>query len=170
MLFLIVVYCSCLYKLGNFSGEYRRDIIEQYEKCKKDCIVFKGTNSITDMLGFVSSFKGAVIKPKNRIVENNLHLIAHNGSGFDSYVVSSNLPQWRSFLKLIKNGAGVISLEMFNGYVDSVKKIPQNLHLRCGRVHIISSLKKIGVSFKLQLSLLKQELEHDERKRMVALC
>ena len=89
-------------------------------------------------------------------------MIAHNGSGFDSYVVLNNLPQWRSVVKLIKNGASIVSLKMFNGYVDHVKKIPQYVHFRCGRVHINKSLKKIGESYKLQESLLKKELEHDE--------
>ena len=36
------------------------------------------------------------------------------------------------------------------------------MHFRCGRIHIFKSLKKIGESYKLQLGLLKQELEHDE--------
>ena len=79
---------------------------------------------------------------KNKIVEYNLYLIAHNGSGFDSYVVLNNLPQWRSVVKLVKNGAGNISLKIFNGYVDQNKKTPQYVHLRCGRVHINKSLKK----------------------------
>ena len=51
---------------------------------------------------------------------------------------------------------------MFNGNVDENKKIPQKVHFRCGRVHLNISLKKIGVSHKLQSCLLKQELEHDE--------
>ena len=42
------------------------------------------------------------------------------------------------------------------------KKTQQHVHFRCGRVHINSTLKKIGVSYKLQPSLLKQEMEHDE--------
>ena len=90
-------------------------------------------------------------------------MIAHNGSGFDSYVVLNNLPQWRSVVKLIKNRAGVISLKIFNGYVDQNKKIPQYVRFRCGRVHINKSLKKIGESYKLEPSLLKQEKEHDEK-------
>ena len=89
-------------------------------------------------------------------------MIAHNGSGFDSYVVLNNLPQWRSVVKLIKNGAGIVSLKLFNGYVDPVKKIPQYVHFRCGRVHDNQKLRKIGESYKLQESLLKKELEHDE--------
>ena len=114
------------------------------------------------MLDHVLSFKGEPKKIKNNIVENNLYLIAHNGSGFDSYVVLNNLPKWRSIVKLIKNGARIVSLKIFNGYVDPVKKIPQYVHFRCERVHINQKLRKIGESYKLQESLLKKELEHDE--------
>ena len=89
-------------------------------------------------------------------------MIAHNGPGFDSYVVLNNLPQWRKVVNLIKNGAGIVSLELFDGYVDPVKKIHQYVHFRCGRVRIISSFRKIGTSYKLQPSLLKQEMEQDE--------
>ena len=108
------------------------------------------------MLDHVLSFKGEPKKVKNKIVEYNLYLIAHNGSGFDSYVVLNNLPQWRSVVKLIRNGAGNISLKIFNGYVDEKKKIPQYVHFRCGRVHINKSLRKIGESCKLPESLLKK--------------
>ena len=114
------------------------------------------------MLDHVLSFKGEPKKVKNKSVDYNLCLIAQNGSGFDSYVLINNLPQWRSFVKLIKNGAGIISLKIFNGFVDQTKKIPQYVHFRCGRVHNNKSLKKIGKTYKLQPSLLKQELEHDE--------
>ena len=158
-----VPYCSCIYKLSKIAGKFRRDISEQeYQKCLNDCVVFKGIDCINEMLDYVLSFKGEPKKVKNKIVEYNLYLIAHNGSGFDSYVVLNNLPQWRSIVKTIKNGAGIVSLKIFNGYVDSVKKIPQYVHFRCGRVHINKSLRKIGESYKLQESLLKKELEHDE--------
>ena len=50
-------------------------------------------------------------KVKNKIVEFNLYLIAHNGSGFDSYVVLNNIPQWRGVVKPIKNGASIVSLK-----------------------------------------------------------
>ena len=54
----VVPYCSCIYKLSKNSGNYNRVITEEeYEKCKQDCIVFKGTNSINGMLDFVLPFK-----------------------------------------------------------------------------------------------------------------
>ena len=106
----------------------------------------KGTDCINDMLDQVLSFKREAKNIKNKIVEYNVYLIARNGSGFDPYVVLNRLSQWRSFVKLFKNGAGILSLELINGYVDENRKIPQYVLCRSGRVHIKSSLKKIGVS------------------------
>ena len=138
-----VPYCSCIYKLSKISGKYHRDISEQeYQKSLNDCVVFKGTDCFNKMLDHDLSFKGEPKKVKNRIVEYNLYLIAHNGSGFDSYVVLNNLPQWRNVVKLIKNARGIVSLKIFNGYVDENKKKPQYVHFRCGRVHINQSIKK----------------------------
>ena len=58
-------------------------------------IVFflKGLDNFNEMLDHVLSFKGEPNKVKNKIVEYNLFLLAHKGSGFDSYVVINNKPQ-----------------------------------------------------------------------------
>ena len=56
----------------------------------------------------------------------------------------------------------IVSLKIFNGYVDQKKKIPQHVHLRCGLLHNKDSLKNIGKSYNLQPCLRKQELEHNE--------
>ena len=40
--FRAVLYDNCIYKLSKTSGEYYRDITDrEYDKCRKDCIVFK---------------------------------------------------------------------------------------------------------------------------------
>ena len=157
-----VPYANCIYRLSKISGKYYRDISDkEYQKCLNDSIVFKGLDNINKMLDYVLQYKGDQKKIKNKIVKYNLYLIAHKGSGFDSYVVLNKLPQWRT-VKLIKNGSGIVSLKIFNGYVDQNKKLPQYVHLRCGLIHIKDSLKNIGRSYKLQENLLKQELEHDE--------
>ena len=89
-----VPYCSCIYKLTKISGKYHRDKSKKgYRKCLNDCVVFKGTDCINEMLDHVLSFKGEVEKINSKIVEYNLYAIAHNGSGFDSYVVLNKLPQ-----------------------------------------------------------------------------
>ena len=77
-------YSSCIYKLSKVSGNYHRDITEKkYQKCFTDCVVCKGSGCINEMLGHVLSSKGEPKKVKNKIVEYNPYLIAHNGSGFD---------------------------------------------------------------------------------------
>ena len=86
-----VPYCGCIYKVSKIFGKYNRDISEQeYQKCLNDCVVFKGPYCINEMLDHVLLFKGEPKKVKNKIVEYNLYLIAHNGSGCDRYVVLNN--------------------------------------------------------------------------------
>ena len=89
-------------------------------------------------------------------------MIAYNGSSFGTYVDLNKLPQWRSVVDFIKNGADIVSLKIFNGYVDQNKKTLQYVNFRCGRVHIFKILKKIGEISIFQESSLKKELEHDE--------
>ena len=111
-------YCSCLYKLIKISGIYHRDISEkEHQKCLNDCVVSKRTDCIEEMLDHVLSFKGVVKKINTKIVEYNVYLIAHNRSGFDCFVVLISLPQWRSVVDLITNGAGIVSLKIFNCYL-----------------------------------------------------
>ena len=63
--FRAVPYCSCIYKLSKLSGRYNRDISEQEcQKCLNDCVVFKGTDCINEMLDHVLSFKGEPKKVK----------------------------------------------------------------------------------------------------------
>ena len=93
------------------------------------------------MLDQVLQIKGEAKKGNNKIVEYvkyNLYILAHNGSGFDSAfdVVLNILPQWRTVV-----GSGIVSLIIFNGYVDQNKKVSDYVHFRSGRIHIINSLK-----------------------------
>ena len=138
-----VPYANYIYRLSKISGKYYRDISEkEYQKCLNDCIVFKGLDNINKMLDYVLQFKEEPKRINNKIVKYNLYLVAHKGSGFDSYVVLNDLPQWRRVVSLIKNGSGIVSLKIFNGFVDPVKKIPQYVHFRCGLLHFKDSLKK----------------------------
>ena len=46
-----VLYCSCMFKLSKNSGKYNRDSSEkEHHNCLSDCVVFKGTDCINDML------------------------------------------------------------------------------------------------------------------------
>ena len=88
---------------------------------------------------------------------------AHNGSGFDTWIVLNNLPCGKHIVDIIKNGKSIIQLKVFNGLIHkNNKKIPQYLHFRCGMTHLNYSLKKIRKTFKLPKELLKTEMNHDD--------
>ena len=109
------------------------------------CVVFEGGDCIHEMLEHVLLFKGEAKRIINKIVEYSLYLIDHNGSGLDSYVVLNNLSQWRSVVNLIKNGAVIASLKVFNGCVDENKKLP-DMFIWIWGVHINKTLtKKVSV-------------------------
>ena len=98
-------YANCIYRLSKNSGKYNRDISKkEYQKCLYDCVVFTGLDNINEMLDYVLQFKGESKRVNNNIFEYNSYLLAHKGSGFDSYVVLNNLPQWRTVVSLIENG------------------------------------------------------------------
>ena len=118
-----VPYANCIYTLSKISRKHNRDITEkEYQKCLNGCIVFKGLDKLKEMLDYVLQFKEELKKVTNKFVDYILYVLAHKGSGFDSYVVLNNLHQWPSVVSLIKNGAGIVSLKIFIGYVDQIKK------------------------------------------------
>ena len=87
---------------------------------------------------------------------------AHNGSGFDSWIVLNNLPCSKHFVDIIKNGKSKVELKLINGLIHkNNKQIPQYLHFRCGMAHISYSLKKVEKTFKLPKELIKTETDHD---------
>ena len=86
-------YVFCFYRLSKLAGKYNRDLTPyELEKCKKDTIAFDGDNCVTNALDFCLKLKGEKRKIKNEIVEYNLQLHAHNGSGFDTWIILNNLP------------------------------------------------------------------------------
>ena len=159
-------YCISFYRLSKLSGRYNRDqTSDELDKCRKDTIVFDGGDCIKNALDYLLKLKGEERKTvNNKIVEYNLQLHAHNGSGFDTWIILNNLPCDRHIVgDIIKNGKGIIELKVFNGYIyKNNKQIPQYLHFRCGMTHLIYSLKKLGKTFELQKELLKTEVIHND--------
>ena len=100
---------------------------------------------------------------KGKDLKYNLQLHAHNVYDFDTWIVLNNIPCDKRVVNIIKNGKGVIKLEVFNGYIGKNKKqIPQYVHFRCGMTHLFYSFKKLGITFRLQKELLKTEMDLDE--------
>ena len=65
----VVPYAFGLYKLSEKSGKSIRDITQrEYENCRTDCFVFKGTECIKKMLDQVLEFKGEAKEVIRKIV------------------------------------------------------------------------------------------------------
>ena len=144
-------YKMTFYRLSKIAGRYERDPTQdELQKSKKDSIAFDGDNCVEKVLDFCLKLKGEEFKIRNKVVEKNLQLHAHNGSGFDTWIILNNLPCDKNIVDIIKNGKSIISSRVFNGSIQNNKKqIPQYLIFRCGMTHLNYSLKKLGKTFKL---------------------
>ena len=159
-------YVFCFYRLSKLAGKYNRDLTsEERKKCKKDTIAFDGDDCVEKALDFCLKIKREEYRDKKgKFSESNLQLHAHNGSGFDTWIVLNSLSCDKRIVNIIKNGNGIFDLKVFNGYIQSktsTKQIPQFLDFRCGMTHLNYSLEKLGKTFKLQKELLKTKMNHD---------
>ena len=70
-------------RLSKLAGRYNRNLTpHEIEKCKNDTFVFDGDNCVANEIDFLLIFKGEERKVTIKIVENNIHFHAHNGSLF----------------------------------------------------------------------------------------
>ena len=100
--------------------------------------------------------KGEERKVKKKIVENNLQLHAHNGSGFDTWIILNNLPCDKHIVDMVENGKSIIKLKVLDDYIEKSKKqIRQYLHFRCRMTHLNYSLKKLGKTFKFTKKIIE---------------
>ena len=89
-----------------------------------------------------------------------LLLVAHNSSGFDSWVVLNSLVKEITELKIEKTAKGLISLT-FRCAVKIVNtvEVPQYVKFTSTKYHIKGPLEKIGREYRLQPELPKREIE-----------
>ena len=165
-----VPYAIGFYPVTKLCSKWNRDLTQtEIDKCLRDVRLFEGEDCITNMFERLRDLKGEPRKimknGKEFIVEYDLKLVAHNGSGFDTWIILNNLPKECKIMNMIKNGKGIISLKIYNGMVDvkaNSKGKPQYLTFVCSMNHMKSSLRKLGETYKLQPELLKQEMNHEE--------
>ena len=98
-------YNMTFYRLSKIAGRYQRDpTFEELQKSIKDTIAFSGDDCINNALDYLLKSKGEERKINNKIVDYNLQLHAHNGSGFDTWIILNNLPCDKHIVDIIKNG------------------------------------------------------------------
>ena len=96
-------YNMTFYRWSKIAGRYERDpTFEELQKSIKDTTVFSGEECINNALDYLLKLKGEERKVKNKIVEYNLQMHAHNGSGFDTWIILNDLPCDKHILILLK--------------------------------------------------------------------
>ena len=86
-------YVFSFYRLSKLAGRYNRDLNpNEVEKCRNDTIAFYGDDCVEKALDFCLKLKGEEYRDKKgKVLDYNLQLHAHNGSGFYTWIVSNNL-------------------------------------------------------------------------------
>ena len=122
-------YNMKFYSLSKIAGRYERGPTqEELKKSINDTISFEGDNYIGNALDFLLKFKGEERKVNIKYIENNLQLHAHNGSGFDTWIMLNNVPCDKHIVDNIKNGKGLIYMRVFNGYIQNNKKTSSSIY------------------------------------------
>ena len=163
-------YAAGLYDVNRLHDRWHRDLSENELVIeRKNVIVFDASNGICimNMLKYVSkNYEGDertyIDKDGDEIISSyRLLLVAHNSSGFDSWVVLISLVKEITELKNIKTARGLISLFFRCGFkIVNTVEVPQYVKFTCTKSHIKGSLEKIGREYGLQPELLKGEMDH----------
>ena len=163
-------YAAGLYDVNRLRDKWDRDLTPDEIVIERENItVFDASNGncVMDMLKYISEkYEGDertyTDKDGDEIISSyRLLLVAHNSSGFDSWVVLNSLVKEITELKIIKTARGLISLSFRCGFkIVNTVEVPQNVKFTCSKSHIKGSLEKIGREYGLQPELLKGEIEH----------
>ena len=163
-------YAAGLYDVNRLRDKWDRDLTgDELVIEKQNVTVFDSSNGncVMNMLKYISeNYEGDertyIDKYGDEIVSSyRLLLVAHNSSGFDSWVVLNSLIKEITDLKIIKTARGLISLSFRCGVkIVNTVEVPQYVKFTCSKSHIKGSLEKIGKEYGLQPELLKGEIEH----------
>ena len=163
-------YAVGLYDVNRLKDCWYRDLNSKELMIeRKNVTVFDASNGncIMNMLKYISkNYDGDertyIDKDGDEIISSyRLLLVAHNSSGFDSWVVLNSLSKEITDLKILKTARGLISLSFRCGVkIVNTFEVPQYVKFTCSKSHIKGTLNKIGKEYGLQPELLKGEIEH----------
>ena len=163
-------YAAGLYDVNRLKDCWHRDLNSNELLIeRKNFTVFDASNGncIMNKLKYISkNYEGDektyIDRDGDEIISSyRLLIVAHNSSGFDSWVVLNSLVKDITELKIIKTAIGLISLSFRCGVkIVNTCEVPQYVKFTCTKSHIKGSLNKIGKEYGLQPDLLKGEIEH----------
>ena len=104
-----------MYRLNKIPSNYVGDLTnEEDRKCKKDNIVFDGTDCFGKMLKWRVTFKVEPKKVGNKIVDYEIQSEVYIGSAFDTYIALKIVSNWIRIINIVKKGKSITSLQKIN--------------------------------------------------------
>ena len=154
-------YAIGLYDLSRLKYRYKKDLTEDEIITERNNVIkFKAYNGnpVTQMIEYINkNYTGDKIIHRNKsganiVKSNKITLVAHNSSGFDSYIILNNLLKNTALSsKIVKTDRGIIKLQFNAG---NINKTPQYIKIVCRKSHISGSLADIGKEYGVQPQLL----------------
>ena len=145
-------YAAGLYDANRLRDKWDRDLTSNELVIEKQNVtVFDASNGncVLNMLKYISEIyegdeRTYIDKDGDEIVSSyRLLLVAHNSSGFDSWVVLNSLIKEITDLKIIETAGGLISLSFRCGIkIVNTVEVPQYVKFTCSKSHIKGSLEK----------------------------
>ena len=145
-------YAAGLYDVNRLRDRWHRDLTpDELVIERKHVTVFDASNGncVMNKLKYISkNYEGDertyIDKDGDEIVSSyRLLLVAHNSSGFDSWVVLNSLIKGITDLKFMKTARGSISLSFRCGVkIVNTCEVPQYVKFTCSKSHIKGSLEK----------------------------
>ena len=139
-------YAAGLYDVNRLRDRWYRDLTsDELPIEKQNVTVFDASNGncVMNMLKHISeNYNGDertyIDKDGDEIVSSyRLLLVAHNSSGFDSWVVLNSLVKEIKDLKFIRTARGLISLSFRCGFkIVNTVEVPQYVKFTCSKSHI----------------------------------
>ena len=150
-------YAAGLYDVNRLRDRWHRDLTpDELVIQRENVTVFDASNGncVMNLLKYISeNYEGDERtysdKDGDEIVSSNrLSLVAHNSSGFDSWIVLNSLIKDITDLKIIKTARGLISLSFRCGFkIVNTVEVPQYVKFTCSKSHIKGSFEKIGKEY-----------------------
>ena len=153
--------------MNRLRDNWDRDPTDREKETGKEIVIVfdvSNGNPIMNMLKYISeNYNGDertyIDKDRDEIVSSyRLSLVAHNSSGFDSWVVLNSLVQEITNSENEETSRWLISLSFRCGV--NIYEVPQYVKFTCSKSQKKGSLEEIGREYSLQPELLIGEVEH----------
>ena len=171
------LYAAGVYDVNRLRDRWKKGLPHNEIMMEKENVtVFDASigNPVMNRLQYISeSYEGDERTYNDKDVDDivsayRLLLVAHNSSGFDSWVVLNSLVKDITDFKKMKTAREIFSLSFRCGAeMINTCEVPQYVKFTCTKIHLKGSVEKLVKKYGLPPELLQGEIEHSVIKKVI---